>query len=102
MEGWAYHIEVRQMNMPSITYPSFQYCRSSYMLGFCWIVVSSESGLIIILLENNCIPVNRLNIVTYPKAMPINEHIMPMRISMATMSLPPNSFDFYYIRQNYF
>ena len=67
------------------------------MFEFCWIVVSSESGLIILLLENNCIPVNRLNIVTYPKAMPVSEHIMPMRISMATISLPPNSFDFFII-----
>jgi hypothetical protein len=51
-------------------------------------LVFSALGPIIFFLENNCIPVNKLNIATYPKAMPINEHVVPMRIS-ANINLPP-------------
>jgi hypothetical protein len=50
--------------------------------------VFSALGPIIFFLENNCIPVNKLTIATYPKAMPINEHVVPMRIS-ANINLPP-------------
>ena len=88
-EGWAHHktkSKVRQVKIPSMI---IHKCRISYIFRFCWTGVFSASEIIILLLENNSIPVNKLNIVTYPKAMPINEHAIPMRISMANISLPP-------------